>query len=152
MSSLSRFHTELDRLFAEAMRLAGGEPRAGECQPCADVMETADEVVIVVEVPGIAPEDLDVSIEGRTVVVTGRKRPHRPEGVVRFHRVEREEGRFERRVELFQPVNTLAGRARTEGGLLRVTFPRVQEKRLRRHQVPIEPESEPENGPGEERS
>lgn len=144
MSSLSRFHAELDRLFEEAMKLAGGEPRAGECQPCVDVMETPDEVVIVVEVPGLGPEDLEVSVEGRAAVITGRKRPRRPDGVVRFHRVEREEGRFERRIELFQAVNTQAGRARTEGGLLKVSFPRVQEKRARRHRVPIEAETEPE--------
>lgn len=158
MRSLSRFHSELDRLFEEAMKLAGGEPRAGECQPCLDVMETADEVVIVVEVPGTGVADLDVEIEGRTVLITGRKRPQRPEGVIRFHRVEREEGRFERRVELFQPINTLAGRARIEGGVLRVSFPRVQEKRVRRHRVTIEPEtgslsgSGPEREPEEERS
>lgn len=142
MSSLSRFHTELDRLFAEAMRLAGGEPRAGECQPCVDVIETDGEVAILVEVPGVAAADLEVSVEGRSVVVAGRKRPRRPEGTVRFHRVEREEGRFERRIELLQPVNTLAGRARTEGGLLVITFPRVAEKRARRHRLAIEPEEE----------
>lgn len=129
------------------MKLACGEPRAGECQPCVDVMETAEEVVIVVEVPGIATEDLQVWVEGRAVVVTGRKRPRRPDGAVRFHRVEREEGRFERRIELFQPVNTLAGRARTEGGLLVVSFPRVEEKRVRRHGVEIEPEAEQGGGP-----
>lgn len=138
MSSLSRFHSELDRLFEEVMKLAGGEPRAGECQPCVDVIEREDEVVVVVEVPGIAPEDLDVSIEGQSVVVTGRKRSRRPDGVVRFHRVEREEGRFERRVELFQPVNLLAARATTRGGLLEIGFPRVQEKRVRRHRVAVE--------------
>lgn len=142
MSSLSRFHAELDRLFEEVMKLAGGEPRAGECQPCVDVMESEDEVVVVVEVPGIAPEELDVSIEGRVVVVTGRKRSRRPDGVVRFHRVEREEGRFERQVELFQPVNMLAARALTRGGLLRIVFPRVQEKRVHRQRVAIEPEEE----------
>lgn len=153
MSSLSRFHAELDRLFEEAMKMAGGEPRAGECQPSVDVMETADEVVVVVEVPGADRADLDVEVEGRAVLITGKKRPQRPQGAVRFHRVEREEGRFERRVDLFQPINTLAGRARLEGGLLRVSFPRVQEKRVRRHQVTIEPEeSGAEREPEEERS
>lgn len=140
MSSRSRFHADLDRLFADAMKMAAGEPRAGECQPCVDVVETASEVVIVLEVPGVAVDDLSVSVEGRTVVVTGRKSLTRPEGVVRFHRVEREEGRFERRVDLLQPVNTLAGRARTDNGLLVVSFPRVEEKRVRRHQVEIEQE------------
>ncbi|HEX6199846.1 MAG TPA: Hsp20/alpha crystallin family protein [Thermoanaerobaculia bacterium] len=134
----SRFHAELDRLFEEVMKLAAGEPRAGEHQPLLDVVETASEVVVLLEVPGIAREDLEVTVEGRTVVVSGRKRSERPEGVVRFHRVEREEGRFERRVELLHPVDTHRGRARTAGGLLIVEFPKVQEKRARRRILEIE--------------
>jgi HSP20 family protein len=143
VSSLSRFHTDLDRLFDEVLRLAGSEPRAGECQPCVDVLETEGEVILLVEVPGVDPADLEVTAEGRAVIVTGRKRSQRPEGAVRFHRVEREEGRFERRIELLQPVNTLEGRARTEGGVLVIAFPRVAEKRVRRHRVAIDPVEEP---------
>lgn len=143
MSSLSRFHSELDRLFDEVLRLAGSEPRAGECQPCADVLETEDEVIILVEVPGVDPAELEVTAEGRAVIVTGRKGSRRPDAAVRFHRVEREEGRFERRMELLQPVNTLEGRARIERGVLVISFPRVAEKRVRRHTVTIEPEEEP---------
>jgi HSP20 family protein len=138
MIHASRFHAELDRLFEEVMKLAAGEPRAGEYQPLLDVVETADEVVVLVEVPGIPREDLEVTVAGRTVVVSGRKRSGRPEGVVRFHRVEREEGRFERRVELLHPVDTHRGRARTAGGLLIVEFPKVQEKRARRRSLEIE--------------
>jgi HSP20 family molecular chaperone IbpA len=52
--------------------------------------------------------------------------------------VEREEGRFERRVELLHPVDTHRGRARTEGGLLIVEFPKVQEKRARRRTLEID--------------
>lgn len=134
----SRFHSELDRLFEEVLKLAAGEPRAGECQPMLDVVESAEDVALLVEVPGIAREDLEVTVEGRTVVVSGRKRSSRPEGVVRFHRVEREEGRFERRVQLLHPVDTHRGRARTEGGLLIVEFPKVQEKRAQRRSLEIE--------------
>jgi HSP20 family protein len=142
MIHASRFHAELDRLFEEVMKVvaaaSGSTPRAGEHQPLLDVVETADEVVVLVEVPGIPREDLEVTVEGRTVVVSGRKRSGRPEGVVRFHRVEREEGRFERRVELLHPVDTHRGRARTAGGLLIVEFPKVQEKRARRRSLEIE--------------
>lgn len=138
MIHASRFHAELDRLFEEVMKLAAGEPRAGECQPGLDVVESADEVAVLVEVPGVRREELEVAVEGRAVVVAGHKRPARPEGVVRFHRVERQEGRFERRIELLTPVDTHRGRARTEAGLLVVEFPKVQEKRARRRVLEIE--------------
>lgn len=142
MIHASRFHAELDRLFEEVMKLAAGEPRAGECQPRLDVVETAHEVAVLMEVPGIAREDLEVAVEGLTVVVSGRKRPTCPEGAVRFHRVEREEGRFERRVRLLHPVDTHRGRARARDGLLIVEFPKVQEKRARKRILEIEADEE----------
>jgi HSP20 family protein len=138
MPRVSRLHAELDHLFEEVMKLAAGEPRAGEWQPFLDVVETADEVAILVEVPGVAREDLEVAVEGRTVVLSGRKRRARAVDGVRFHRVEREEGRFERRVELLHPVNSHEGRARLAAGLLEVRFPKVAEKRARRRTLPIE--------------
>lgn len=139
----SRFHTALDQLFEEILKTAAGETRAGEWQPFLDVIETAGEVAILVEVPGIAREDLAVAVEGRTVTLSGTKRSARPEAALRFHRVEREEGRFERRVELLHPVNTHEGRARLDGGLLIVRFPKVPEKRSRRQALAIE---DPEAG------
>lgn len=144
MIHASRFHSELDRLFEEVMKLAAGEPRAGELQPGLDVVESAEEVAVLLEVPGVPRDELEVAVEGRTVVVSGRKRPARPEGVVRFHRVERQEGRFERRIQLLHPVDTHRGRARTDAGLLVVEFPKVQEKRARRRVLEIETgENEP---------
>ncbi|HUF77304.1 MAG TPA: Hsp20/alpha crystallin family protein [Thermoanaerobaculia bacterium] len=143
MVTTSRFHAALDRLFEEVLKAAAGETRAGEWQPFLDVLETPEDVAILVEVPGVAREDLEVAVEGRTVTLSGTKRPARPEAAVRFHRVEREEGRFERRLDLLHPVNTHEGRAWLDGGLLVVRFPKVPEKRARRRTLPIEdPEEE----------
>lgn len=138
MSRLSRIHSELDRLFDEAMRLASREPRAGEHEPPVDVMETPGEVVVLIEVPGLSRDEIDLYVEGRAVIVAGVKRLRPPDGSRRFHGVEREQGRFERRIEMLCPVNTHRGRARLADGLLTVTFPRVEEKRLARRPVPIE--------------
>ncbi len=138
MSRLSRIHSDLDRLFDEAMRLASREPRAGEHEPPVDVMETAEEVIVLIEVPGLSPDEIELFVEGRAVVVVGVKRLQPPDGARRFHGVEREQGRFERTIEMLCPVNTHRGRARLAAGLLTVTFPRVEEKRLARRPVPIE--------------
>lgn len=137
MISVARFRTELDRLFGEAVKLVAGQPRAGEWRPSLDVLEATDRIAILVEVPGVAAEDLEVSVEGGAVTCTGRKRLAPPEHPVRFHRVEREQGRFERRVHLLHPVDTHQGTARLEDGLLVVEFPRVREKRRRRHVLAV---------------
>lgn len=145
MSPLARFQAELDRLFDEAVRLTTREPRAGEHEPPVDVVETPDEVVVLIEVPGIAREDMELAVEGRTVVLTGTKRHRPPDGARRFHGVEREQGRFERRIELLRPVDTHRGRGRLGDGLLRVSFPRIVEQRAARRPLEIEDGTPPED-------
>jgi HSP20 family protein len=138
VTRLSRIHADLDRLFDEVMRLASREPRAGEHEPPVDVVETEHHVVVLVEVPGIAREELDLAVEGRAVILTGVKRLRSPEGARRFHGVEREQGRFEHRVELLRPVNSHEGKARLADGVLTISFPKVEEKRTLRRPLEIE--------------
>ncbi len=148
MISISRFQGELNRLFDEALNLAAGQPRAGEWQPPIDVVETPDKVLILVEVPGIRAEDLEVAVQGETVTLKGRKYPPPPpDGPSRFHRVERLHGSFERRIDLQRPVNSRAGSARTAGGLLIVEFPKVQEKRERRRIIVVDGSEAGEESP-----
>lgn len=132
---ISQFQTELDRLFAEALNLMGaGGGDAGEFHPGLDVVETGEALLIVVEVPGMAVEDLTVEVEGGTVTVRGVKppAPAPPDAGVRYHRLERQHGTFVRRVQLAWPVNTHRGQARLTAGVLTVEFPKIPEQR---HQV-----------------
>lgn len=140
--SALRFREELDRLFREAMGLAGTPPEIGHWQPAIDVVETAETVQVLVEVPGIAPDDLRVEIEGPKVTVTGSKQPTTSDPKARFHRVERGRGTFERTIELTEPVNTHRGVARLGGGVLTVEFPKVQEKRERKQILVVEEDGE----------
>jgi len=140
--SAVHFREELDRLFREAMGLAGARPEIGRWQPSIDVIETSETVQVLVEVPGIGAEDLRVEIEGPNVTVTGRKQPTTPDPKARFHRVERGRGAFERTIELTGPVNTHRGVARLRGGVLTVEFPKVREKRERKQILVVEEDGE----------
>lgn len=134
--SIARFQEELDRLFREATSLLGSGRDAGRVLPPVDVMEAPETVEVLVEVPGVAPDELRVEIAGRTLTVAGTKRPRPPEGNARYHRLERSRGAFERTVELTGPVNTRDAVARLEGGILTVTLPKVREKRTARS-IPV---------------
>jgi HSP20 family protein len=87
-------------------------------QPPADVVETAREVAVIVALPGVDPEAVEVMLDGRVLVITGvRALPAALNNAV-FHRVELPQGRFERRLEL--PVGRYSGvrRAAAHGCLL----------------------------------
>lgn len=134
---VTRLQAELNRLFEEASQLAS-RPAANVWQPDIDVIETPDLVRIAVEVPGIAADDLAVEIAGGEVVVSGQKSPPLAAPGSRFHCVEREHGRFARRVRLAWPVNTVQGRARLTDGVLWIELPKVREQRQQSTRLPIE--------------
>ncbi len=140
--SAVRFRDELDRLFREALGLAGTPPEAGRWEPAIDVVETSETVQVLVEVPGIGTDDLRVEVEGPLVTVTGRKQPTSPDRQARFHRMERGRGSFERTIELAGPVNTHRGVARLRGGVLTVEFPKIHERRERKQILVVEADGE----------
>jgi HSP20 family protein len=74
--------------------------RAGEWEPPVDVLETKDQLCIIVALPGVSPPDVDVSINDGVLSIVGVR--HRPAiaGSASIHRLEIPYGRFERRIRL----------------------------------------------------
>jgi HSP20 family protein len=93
---------------------------AAPFSPVADVMETHDEYVIVLEVAGADDREFDLAIDGTRLVVRGL-RPEHSQGKRRYHASEIRTGPFERVVTLPGPVHPEDTRARYERGLLRIT-------------------------------
>jgi HSP20 family protein len=87
----------LHRQFFVPHRARGRQPA---WEPPVDLLETEEELWIVVALPGVAKEQLDVLVESGVLIVTGeRPMPGRSRGTV-IHRLEIPYGRFERRIEL----------------------------------------------------
>jgi HSP20 family protein len=111
-----------------------------EWSPAVDVFEARDRLVVIVEVPGLAPESLRVAFRDRDLVLSGERRT-RPMGPgCSFLCLERPHGRFERVIPVEVPVDVARARATVHGGLLTVTLPRLRERRGRETVVPIERE------------
>lgn len=144
LSLLSRFQVELDRLLQEAMGLPEGELDIGEWQPAIDIVETGESVQILVEVPGFSPADLTVEVMGQLLVLSGWKPAPPQAGEIRFHCLERSQGRFRREVQLFWPVNSHLGTARLAEGLLIIDFPKIADQRQAARRLHVEelPEGE----------
>ena len=105
---------------------------AAECSPPLDVVETADTVEILMDVPGVPPEQLEVVCSRSMLIIAGMKLPppceHREAA---FHLAERSLGRFVRAVRLPGAFDGAAARATLSLGELRVVLPRVAERRGR---------------------
>lgn len=69
-------------------------------EPPVDIFETEQALWVIVALPGVGPEDLEVTVEKGTLIVAGRrKRPTEARGAA-IHRLELPQGQFERRIAL----------------------------------------------------
>ena len=137
---------ELERLFQEVLAARESAARAGWSPPV-DVLELPENVVVLVEVPGLGPEDLRVEVVDHTLHVKGRRRlAFGAPGRVRFHCLERQEGGFARAIEVPGPVDFRRARASLADGLLRIELPKVEERRRRTFALTIEERAAPPAG------
>ena len=125
----------LNRLLEEAPMVgtAGvGEPSSGPFCPAADLYETDNEVVVILEVPGVDLGSVDLRLQGDTLRVSGRVRPSEAEEPSRYLRMERGHGAFYRDFRL--PEGALQGspRAELERGVLTVRVEKHGRDRARR--------------------
>jgi HSP20 family protein len=109
---------ELSRSYAEKGK---GQSRAN-VYPALNIYEEADRLLITAELPGVLAEDLDLSIEGETLTIQG-KRDRRPaEAGVSYHRREIESGSFSRALALPVKVDADSVGARLVNGVLTITL------------------------------
>lgn len=135
------FHVseDADILLAEVERgLQGGSLR-GECRPAVDVIETAQAVEIVADLPGVSPGHVRVAFRRNLLIIVGVKRAT-PSGErpLRVHLAERAYGRFLRVVRLNAAIDAAQAQAHVRHGLLRVVAPRLTERRGQLLRVPVE--------------
>jgi HSP20 family protein len=118
---------EMDRLFNRFIEPEWGEfPAAlGEWAPSLDLSETKDALVAKVEIPGMDPKEIEVSLQENLLTIKGEKKQEKEEKDERHHRVERSYGAFTRTVRLPVAVDGSKVDAKFKNGLLTVTLPKT---------------------------
>jgi HSP20 family protein len=122
----ARVERDLGRLFG-----APGGPAFGSA-PAMNVRADHDKVTVTAELPGVSLEDVDVSVVGRRLTIRGERRTSEPAAGGRYHRRERESGRFGRAMTLPYPVEVNAVTAALKEGVLTITLPRAEADRPRK--------------------
>jgi HSP20 family protein len=114
-------------LLAIQQRLDRFAPGPAGWTPPVDLLETADQYIVVAELPGVSREDLHISMhdDGRLTLAGMRREPERPGD--EFHRVERGHGSFSRTFHLPVPVDADRITADLRDGVLTVTCPKASD-------------------------
>jgi len=91
-------------------------------QPMVDVYETAEEVFVLAELPGVDRERLSVSVDGRLLILRGERLRITPPGGGRYYQMEIPFGPFERIVKLPAEVEAETAKAVYRNGILEISF------------------------------
>ncbi len=150
MANLTRFdpfsdmlslRDTVDRLFDErlyrplAWRAADGDG----LMPALDVRQNADEIIVEVALPGVEPDDVDITITGQTLAIRGEmKADQQVEGDTYLYR-ERRNGTFHRQLQLPVRVTGDSAEATFEHGVLTLRIPKAEEVKPRQIQVKAAP-------------
>ena len=134
--SMSRFRDEMDSLFdrfiGDRWDLGRDWARGPETLR-ADLSETDDEVTVALEVPGVDPKDLEISVTGQHLSVRGQKRQELEEKKRSYHYVERRYGSFERTIALPAGVDADKVDAKFHNGVVTIRMakrPDAKPKRI----------------------
>ena len=141
LSEMVTLRQAMDRLFEDSfvspltLRAYNGEAPA----PALDVHETGDEIVVTAALPGLKPEDVDITITGQTLSIRGEfKADEKVERDQYLYR-ERRYGSFHRQLQLPVRVQGDAAAATFENGVLTLTIPKSEEVKPRQIQVKAAP-------------
>ena len=108
--------------------ISGGlfrEPSAGVF-PLMNVTEDKDSYFVRAELPGIKSDELDISVTGDTLSISGERKISEEKGDVKYHRREREAGKFSRIISLPSQINTGKVEAKCLDGLLSIILPKAE--------------------------
>lgn len=123
---MDRLRREMDRLFTG---FRGFRPLRVGVFPPLNVSEDKENLYVRAELPGIEPNDLDISVEGDTLTLRGERKGPEAEPSVSYHRREREFGRFRRSLTLPTRIDVNKVEAVFENGILKIILPKAEEVR-----------------------
>lgn len=112
---------EIDRLFEDTFARDGNT-----WMPAVDIKETNNDLRLDLELPGLKPEDVEITTDNGVLTIRGEKRSERKEGEEhRFHLVERTYGSFLRSFTLPQGIDENQIQADFENGILSIHIPKA---------------------------
>jgi len=108
-----------------------------EWLPTSDMVETKDNIIIKVELPGMDKKDLSVTLSDDLLMIKGEKKTEKEESDEFHHSVERYQGSFQRSFRLPVSVKSDKIEATFEKGVLKITLPKTEEAKKKAIEIKV---------------
>jgi HSP20 family protein len=125
---LARLHRDMDDLFSTFF---GDWPVFSErtVWPAIDVADSENEIIVKAEVPGCKADDIDISVHGGTLTISGEKKAEEEKKEKGYYHLERSYGSFRREVGLSADVDPGRIEASCKNGVLTITLPKSEREK-----------------------
>lgn len=130
--------TAMDRLFEDSFVHPSRfwlEQGSGELSLDLDIYQTDEDVVVKAAIPGIKPEEVDISLTGDMLVMKGEHKEEQEVKEEDYLRKERRYGAFNRSIQIPVPVKSDKAEAVFENGVLTLTLPKAEEVKSKQIKV-----------------
>jgi HSP20 family protein len=128
---LERMRRDMDRFMAQSSGRAYWPAHAGVF-PLVNVSEDKDHFYIRSEMPGMQSEDINISATGKNMTISGERKIALEGENVRYHRREREDGKFSRAIALPNDIRVGKIEATYADGVLNIIIPKAEETEPRK--------------------
>ena len=136
LPELNRIRSEINRIFQDPFSLLSPSTSFFEgLQPSLDVYEDKDNITVKAELPGMRKEDIQVSLDGDTLTISGERKQEEEQKDRETYRSERYFGRFQRSITLSQKVDPKRIEAKYKDGVLTIVLPKTEEAKPKKIEV-----------------
>ncbi len=134
---MNRVQDEVNRLYENFF---GRRPITQKANvfPAVNLSEDNHNVYVIAELPGVEVDDIDITAEEESLILKGFRRIPKEGEEVSYHRREREEGHFNRKVNL--PIRIVPKKvvALTKNGLLKIIMPKADEVKSKKIDIKVQ--------------
>lgn len=139
VNDLVSLHEAMDRLFEDswATSRTWNLPTSAWLEPTVDVYETPENVVVRAAVPGVKPDEVDITVKGNYLAISGESKESTEKQDKNYLRRETRVGTFSRMIELPSGLQTDQAEAKFEDGMLTITFPKAEQVKPKKIQISV---------------
>jgi HSP20 family protein len=135
-NDINRIRSEINRIFQDPFAMLQPSTSLFEgWEPKIDVYDSKNEVTVKAELPGMKKEDIDVSVEGNTLTISGERKEEHEQKEGDAFRSERFFGRFQRSVTLPESADPAKVQANYKDGVLTIELPKSEQSKPKQIEV-----------------
>jgi HSP20 family protein len=105
--------------------------------PAIDTYEKADKITVRAEIPGVRPEELEVSVDNNLLTIKGEKKHENEVNEKDYYRRETSYGKFERTIRLPEAVKVEGAKATYKNGVLKVELAKSEEAKRKKIKIDV---------------